>query len=130
MADRPGFMLYFDRVVFIDRLTDEQNGQIFRAAIKYAKDGREPDFSDTVLWMAWDFLRPALDEDAASYNAKCEKNRQNAAKRWHANACERTPTTDATTTTNPKQPQPQPYRNDLALAEKMLEIRKKAAADG
>ena len=37
--------------------------------IRYARDGEEPKFDEPVLWMAWDFLRPALDEDAARYMA-------------------------------------------------------------
>ena len=131
MSKRPGVLLYFDRVLFLDRLSDEQNGQIFRAAIQYARDGVVPEFSDPALLIAWDFLRPALDEDAEKYLAKCERNKQNAVKRWHPNGCERMPNTntDTSTNTDTNQLQPQTQRNDLARAERLLAERKKGAAD-
>lgn len=120
MGKRPGVLLYFDRVVFLNRLSDEENGKLFRAIILYARDGIEPEFSDQALLMAWDFLRPALDEDAESYDAKCEKNRQNAVKRWHANGCERMPTTDADTTSSTRTNQMKPHHNDLERAQELL----------
>lgn len=128
MGKRPGVLLYFDRVVFLDRLTDEQNGKIFSAVIRYARDGEEPKFDEPVLWMAWDFLRPALDEDAARYEAICEKRKASIQKRWEAertNEYKCIPNTTPKTKSNTNTASYQPHgavRDDLALAERLLGV--------
>lgn len=130
MSNRPGVYLYFDRVVFLDRLSDEQNGKILRAIICYARDGNDPEFNDQTLLLAWDFLRPALDEDAVKYEAKCERNRQNAVKRWHANASDRMPNTNPNSKTEQNQSQPQTQRNDLERARELLKQMKEGGKSG
>lgn len=104
MKKKPGVMLYFDRLTFLDRLDDSQRGRLFTAIINYARDGEVPQIEDLALGMAWDILRPVLDLDAERYEAVCEKNRQNALRRWQsADACECMPNTN----TDPNQIQTQ-----------------------
>ena len=60
----PGVMLYFDRLSFLDRLDDAQTGKLFRAVIRYARDGEVPEIDDVMFGVAWDVLRPMVDYDA------------------------------------------------------------------
>ena len=85
MGKAPGFMVYYDRVSFLDRLTDAQCGQLFRAMMDYAKDGVEPFWDEIALEVAWDVVQPMLDEDARRYQEIVEQNRANAIKRWQKN---------------------------------------------
>ena len=98
----PGVMLYFDRLSFLDRLDDAQTGRLFRAVIRYARDGEAPVIEDTMFGMAWDVLQPMLDYDAQRYAEVSEKRRLSALRRWekaqeHANASVCMPYTDTTT---------------------------------
>ena len=82
MKKKPGVMLYFDRLTFLDRLNLTQRGELITAIIGYARDGTVPEIIDPLLGVAWDVLRPVLDLDAERYEAVCEKRRQAASRRW------------------------------------------------
>ena len=135
MGKYPGVMLYFDRLTFLDRLTFEQAGELFTAIIYYARDRKEPEFADKALQMAWDFLRPSLDEDRIRYEKICERNKRAIERRWskrNTDVCNGIPNTNATPNTNTKtnsytttttyQP-----RNDLELAQQILSRRRSEA---
>ncbi|MBQ6404026.1 MAG: hypothetical protein IJI27_09000 [Oscillospiraceae bacterium] len=102
----PGVMLYFDRLSFLDRLDDAQTGRLFRAVIRYARDGAVPEIDDVMFGVAWDVLRPMVDYDAQRYAEVSEKRRQSALRRWekaqaNANASVCMPYTETTTDTEP-----------------------------
>ena len=106
----PGVMLYFDRLSFLDRLDDAQTGRLFRAVIRYARDGEEPEIDDVMFGMAWDVLRPMLDYDAQRYAEVSEKRRLSALRRWekaqaNANASVCMPNTDTATAPDSDQPE-------------------------
>lgn len=67
---------YFDE----EELTAEEIGYLVQAMMNYTRTGVEPDFTDRALRMQWKAIRARLDFDAAAYEARCEKNRQNGAK--------------------------------------------------
>jgi len=48
--------------------------------------------SDPIVDMAFSFFRETFERDSIKYQTKCEKNRANANKRWHANASKRNQT--------------------------------------
>ena len=101
----PGVMLYFDRLTFLDRLDDAQTGRLFRALIRYARDGEAPVIEDVMFGVVWDVLRPMVDYDAQRYAEVSEKRRQNALRRWekaqaNANASVCMPYTNTDTDTN------------------------------
>lgn len=77
MAERPGFMFYFDTTPALDRLSDVEAGQLFRALLHYAQFGELPTL-DGLAGFAFDLLRPRLDRDRQSYEDRCEKNRYTA----------------------------------------------------
>lgn len=86
MDNRPGFMVYYDRISFLERLTDGQCGQLFRAMVDYSKEGVEPYWDEIALEVAWDVVQPMLDEDARRYQEIVELNRAKAIKRWQKNS--------------------------------------------
>lgn len=77
MAERPGFMLYFDATPALDRLSDVEAGQLFKALLHYAQFGEVP-VLDGLAGFAFDLLRPRLDRDRQSYEDRCKKNRYTA----------------------------------------------------
>lgn len=74
MAERPGFMLYFDTGPALSRLTDEEAGQLFKAMLAYAQFGQIPAL-DGMADFAFELIRPRLDRDAETYRERCETNR-------------------------------------------------------
>ena len=109
MKEKPGVMLYFDRLPYLNRMTREQRGDLFLFIMEYAQYGVVPEIEDAMLGMAWDVVKPAIDLDTERYAAKCEKNAESARKRWEketdANACERIPNTKPTQKQKQKQKQ-------------------------
>ncbi len=102
----PGVMLYFDRLSFLDRLDDQQAGRLFRAVIRYARDGEAPEIEDMMFGLAWDVVRPMVDYDAQRYAEVSEKRRLSALRRWekaqaNANASVCMPNTDPAPDTAP-----------------------------
>ena len=83
MKEKPGVMLYFDRLPYLNRMTREQRGDLFLWIMEYAQYGVVPEVEDPMLGMAWDVVKPAIDLDTERYAAKCEKNRENIQKRWY-----------------------------------------------
>ena len=82
MKEKPGVMLYFDRLPYLNRMDDVQCGKLFLMIMEYAQYGVVPEIEDPMLGMAWDMVKPAIDLDTERYEAKCERNRENIQKRW------------------------------------------------
>ena len=74
MADRPGFLVYFDITPALYRLSDVEAGQLFKALLHYAQSGDVPAL-DGLAGFAFDLLRPRLDRDRQAYRERCERNR-------------------------------------------------------
>ena len=83
MKEKPGVMLYFDRLPYLNRMDDTQRGRLFLWIMEYAQYGVIPEIEDPMLGMAWDVVKPAIDLDTERYEAKCERNRENIQKRWN-----------------------------------------------
>lgn len=81
--ERPGIMVYFDDVLpSLQCLTVEDTGRLFIAMLQYGRDGTAPDFGDSAgLNIAWNFIRPKIDRDNASYNKAVLKSRYGVYKR-------------------------------------------------
>ena len=79
---KPGFLFYFDWKYIFSTLSPAEQGTLLMAALAYAETGQRPQFTDRIMSMAWNALWPRLDEDAQRYEAKVQKNRDNARKRW------------------------------------------------
>lgn len=77
--DKSSFLIYLDYEEQFNLLTDEELGQLIRAIIKYEKT-KEISQLEGVIKMAFSFIKTQLDRDREKYQAKCEKNRENAKK--------------------------------------------------
>lgn len=81
MAVKNSFVVYAELEKQINRMTDSQAGQLFRAMFVYNR-GEEPAFGDPMVAMAFDFVQPVMDRNRDKYEQRCERNRQNILKRW------------------------------------------------
>lgn len=96
------FPAFFKYRGALESLSDDQVGRVFRAALEYAETGNAPRLG-SVEKMAFAFIQSDIDVARAKYEARCERNKENAQKRWdsepdedaeqdftgNANACER-----------------------------------------
>ena len=91
---RPGFMVFFAEWEALDDLDDAQFRKVFRAALCYAHTGHELEIDDPMSKLAFQMLKPRLDEDAARYARKVEQARMagNRSKEAAANARRRAST--------------------------------------
>jgi uncharacterized phage protein (TIGR02220 family) len=82
---KPGAIIRQDWRPLLQFLSDAEFRQLIMAALDYAAD--EPDGIETIfsgqLAMVWAYVKPKLDEDKATYEAKSESQRAKANKRWH-----------------------------------------------
>ena len=69
---RPGVMIYFDDIrPFVDYMTDETLGALFRALINYAELGEwVDDDCDPNVMVPLRVMKPKIDRDAAAYENK------------------------------------------------------------
>ena len=110
MSKQPGVMLYFDLRDSLDGLSCEDKGKLLDAILDYGKFGVVPEFSG-MLKMAWNFIRPRVDQDRDRYERLVNNRREAAASRWssapknHADASfamQTMPNTNTTTNTKTK----------------------------
>lgn len=74
------FCCYYDYRQKLAKLTDEQVGKVFRAAMLYAETGEISDlpFAESLVF---DFIRYDIDQTKKEYERRCETNRANANRR-------------------------------------------------
>lgn len=97
-----GFVIYGDTQEVVDRLSDAEAGQLLKGMLGYFNSGKEPKFKG-ILEFVFIPIRQQMDRDADKYEAKCERMRENANKRWqNANASNgmQLDANDANTNTN------------------------------
>lgn len=64
-------------------LTDIQLGELMRAVFAYASDGTVlSEDTDQAVRVAFAFLKADVDAERDSYKRRCERNKENARKRW------------------------------------------------
>lgn len=71
--------MYFSYLEPLANLTDEEVGRVVRAILKYGADKTIPDLSPSER-MAFTFMKTNFDREAAAYDAKVEKKRENGKK--------------------------------------------------
>ena len=67
-------ILYLDSAAAIDYLTDEQAGILFKAVLRYGRDGQMLESSDTALTALFTMLCTQIDRDHKKYEERCERN--------------------------------------------------------
>lgn len=89
--NRPKFFpCYGDNEVFMEHLTDEQAGKLWKLLFALHNGKEIPKIEDPTLALAFDVFALQIKRDAEKYSDKVEKNRANASarKRTQANANE------------------------------------------
>lgn len=85
--EKNGFVLYCDIIHTAEKLTDEQAGKLFKHILRYVND-KNPE-CDFVTEIAFEPIKQTLKRDLVKYENKRLQNKENALKRWNANASER-----------------------------------------
>lgn len=80
--EQKGFIIYGDTEPVVDRLTDEEAGQLFKGMVKYFNSGETPSFSG-VLEFVFIPIKQQMDRDSEKYEEKCQKNREKIQKYWN-----------------------------------------------
>lgn len=83
----PALMLFENSEALLLSLSDEEAGQIIRAAIKYRltrehPDGEEYPFDNSIMNMAYSSICWATEQNEARYAKICEKNAEAARRKW------------------------------------------------
>lgn len=81
--DKNSFLIYLDYEEQFNLLSNEEIGILMKAIIQYEKTKEIP-ILDGMVKMAFSFIKTQLDRDREKYQEKCEKNKENARKRWNA----------------------------------------------
>ena len=77
-----GFILYYDLAPLFQSMSNEQTGILTKELFKYAIDGIEPQEVDPMTNMAFQMIKPKIDENEQKYIERCEVNRKAVQKRW------------------------------------------------
>lgn len=86
---KEGFIIYKSLYEPIKALTREQKGELLDAIFEYQTSDTIIESMSPLVNMAFMFFKNQFDIDNKKYIDKCEKNKQNAEKRWNPNASER-----------------------------------------
>ena len=83
--DKKSFILYADLVYTLERLSDEQAGQLFKHILRYVND-LNPQTDDVLLQVCFEPIRQNLKRDLRKYEQmiknRSEAGKKGMAKRW------------------------------------------------
>lgn len=74
--DKSSFVLYCDIIHTVNKLSDEQAGNLFKHILKYVND-EQPEPENIVTEIAFEPIKQALKRDLRKYEAICERNKIN-----------------------------------------------------
>lgn len=85
MAKGPkGVTILFSLSEAINALNDSDRGKLLSAILDYAEHGATPKFSGE-LKIVFACVKPTIDNNISAYENRCQRNSQNAKKRWNIN---------------------------------------------
>ena len=73
------FPVYLDYSKAVNKLSDAEAGQLFKALLEYADSGQDPQLEGS-LYAVFAIMQNQLDRDTEKYVQKCERLRQNGSK--------------------------------------------------
>ena len=88
--DKKSFLLYTDQQGVFNQLPDEIAGKLIKHIFAFVND-ENPSCDDLLLTIAFEPIKQALKRDLDKYKSICERNSDNAKKRWDATASDRIP---------------------------------------
>ena len=82
MAEKrpPAMTILLDNETIIEMLSNEENGQLFRALLRFAKYGEITEFADKSLQMAFNVISNQIAQYGERYSEKCRINAENRRK--------------------------------------------------
>ena len=83
MINNGYFLAYYSYFETIELLSDAECGRLFRALLKYAKDGENPELTGNERFL-FPAIRSQIDRDAKRYREVCEKKSLAAKTRWES----------------------------------------------
>ncbi len=86
--NKKSVLLYCDILHTIKDLTDEEAGRLFKHYLMYIND-LDPEPVDRLTGLLFEPIKQTLKRDLIKWQDKSLKNKENANKRWNANASER-----------------------------------------
>ena len=87
--EKQSFIMYKSWATLLVGLSEEEVGQIMKAVCS-KELGQEYEITNRTAQAVFNMIAPQLDEDTAKYQAKCEKSKASANKRWgNKEECER-----------------------------------------
>lgn len=69
--EAPGVTFYFDMIEAFDLMTDEECGQIFRAAMRLGRDHVDTDFESDRTKLIWSLIKPKIELSKKQYEMRC-----------------------------------------------------------
>ena len=75
------FLLFTDERAAVESMSDEDAGKMVKAIFAYADEGIIPPFKGLMLAI-FNLFKGQIDRCQKNYKETCERNRQNAEKRW------------------------------------------------
>lgn len=92
--NKKSFLLYCDIIHTVKKMPKEKAGELFIHILEYVND-LNPQTDDLLINISFEPIKQQLKRDLKKYQSTCDKNRENALKRWNnknATASERMPT--------------------------------------
>ena len=101
-VDIKAILIFLDKRVIVDKLSDQDAGLLFKSLFKYALEGVEPELKENpALDMAFSIFKQSIDLNEKHYKEVCKKRSESAKKRWdntndtNASICIQEPTNDS-----------------------------------
>ena len=79
---KKSFLIYDDWGDLVETLPDEDKGRVFSALFRFSATGEVNDLSNPAADMLLKVMVKQLRDDKEKYDRKCEKNKENSAKRF------------------------------------------------
>lgn len=83
---KQSLIIYYELAEDIQDLTDAEVGKLIKAIIRYDMTGEETVFSDRTMRTLLRQMMRQCDQNNKKYKETCERNRENARKRWKNDA--------------------------------------------
>ena len=78
-------LLQSDMAIYLDMLSDEEAGILFKALFRYINDNEELETDNRVLKMAFSVARGQISRSLEKYEQICIRRKENIRKRWEKN---------------------------------------------
>lgn len=75
------FIVYHDILPLLEALGDADKGKLFEAMVRYSATGEVVELPKS-LQLAFITVKTTIDRNAKNYEVTCQRNRDNAFKRW------------------------------------------------